>query len=75
MIESARHSAGGALRGSFPTRLAALAVMAVFVALVAWGAVRAVRQIGEVGQRRDDAHAFYRAVGFEETHLTFDKEL
>ncbi|MHB8878505.1 MAG: GNAT family N-acetyltransferase, partial [Myxococcaceae bacterium] len=24
---------------------------------------------------RDDAHAFYRALGFEETHLTFDKEL
>ena len=25
--------------------------------------------------RRDDAHAFYRAQGFEETHLTFDRPL
>lgn len=25
--------------------------------------------------QRDDAHAFYRAVGFEETHLAFDKRL
>jgi ribosomal protein S18 acetylase RimI-like enzyme len=25
--------------------------------------------------QRDDAHAFYRALGFEETHLTFDKKL
>ena len=57
MIESARHSGGGTLRGSFQPRLAALAVMGVFVALVAWGAVQAVRQIGEVGQRRDDAIA------------------
>jgi len=24
---------------------------------------------------RDDAHSFYRALGFEETHLTFDKPL
>ncbi len=24
---------------------------------------------------RDDAHGFYRAMGFEETHLSFDKEL
>ena len=57
MIESARHSAGGALRASFLPRLAAFAAMAVFVALVAWGAVQAVRQIGEVGQRRDDVIA------------------
>ena len=26
-------------------------------------------------RRRDDAHAFYRALGFEETHLTFDRPL
>jgi GNAT superfamily N-acetyltransferase len=26
-------------------------------------------------RRRDDAHAFYRAQGFEETHLTFDRAL
>ena len=57
MIESARHGAGGTLRGSSLTTIAALAVMAVFAALVAWGAVRAVRQIGEVGERRDDAIA------------------
>lgn len=25
--------------------------------------------------RRDDAHAFYRAQGFDETHLTFDRTL
>lgn len=25
--------------------------------------------------RRDDAHAFYRAQGFDETHLTFDRAL
>ncbi|MBK7860377.1 MAG: GNAT family N-acetyltransferase [Archangiaceae bacterium] len=26
-------------------------------------------------RRRDDAHAFYRAQGFDETHLTFNREL
>src|SRR5439155_14811402 len=26
-------------------------------------------------RRRDDAHAFYRAAGFDETHLTFNKKL
>ena len=26
-------------------------------------------------RRRDDAHAFYRAQGFDETHLTFDRKL
>jgi len=26
-------------------------------------------------RRRDDAHAFYRALGFDETHLTFDRAL
>jgi GNAT superfamily N-acetyltransferase len=26
-------------------------------------------------RRRDDAHGFYRAAAFEETHLTFDKKL
>lgn len=26
-------------------------------------------------RRRDDAHAFYRGQGFEETHLTFDRPL
>ncbi len=26
-------------------------------------------------RRRDDAHGFYRALGFEETHLTFDRVL
>ena len=26
-------------------------------------------------RRRDDAHAFYRAQGFDETHLTFDRAL
>jgi GNAT superfamily N-acetyltransferase len=26
-------------------------------------------------RRRDDAHGFYRAQGFDETHLTFDRKL
>ena len=26
-------------------------------------------------QQRDDSHAFYRDNGFQETHLTFNKEL
>lgn len=26
-------------------------------------------------KRRSDAHAFYRTVGYEETHLTFNKQL
>ena len=26
-------------------------------------------------RRRDDAHTFYRALGFDETHLTFDRGL
>jgi GNAT superfamily N-acetyltransferase len=26
-------------------------------------------------RRRDDAHTFYRRLGFDETHLSFDREL
>jgi GNAT superfamily N-acetyltransferase len=42
---------------------------------------RRARQAGAVRlylrshRRRDDAHAFYRALGFDETHLTFDRAL
>jgi GNAT superfamily N-acetyltransferase len=49
-------------------------------ALIAEAARRA-RQQGATrlflrcNRRRDDAHAFYRAQGFEETHLTFDRAL
>lgn len=44
-------------------------------------AARRARQAGasrlmlRCHRRRDDAHAFYRAQGFEETHLTFDRPL
>ena len=44
-------------------------------------ACRRARQAGasklylRCNRRRDDAHAFYRAQGFDETHLTFDLSL
>jgi GNAT superfamily N-acetyltransferase len=44
-------------------------------------ACRSARQAGasklylRCNLRRDDAHAFYRAQGFDETHLTFDLAL
>jgi GNAT superfamily N-acetyltransferase len=44
-------------------------------------ACRRARQMGanrltlRCDRRRDDAHAFYRAQGFDETHLTFDRAL